>query len=147
MRRTTDNLVALQFLAVILPVSLVLFGQLVADARRATALAESRPLRNLATEARSNYRTFVNGVADAVDSGTLSRQSVEALQSSANELARLSRQTAATQLGGTPALVAKLAQDIKAGARLESLMPLRAAILQGDQQTRAIDAILSLIHI
>ena len=140
MRRSTDNLVALQFLAVILPVSLVLFGQLVADARRATALAESRPLRNLASEARTNYRTFVNGVADAVDSGTLGRQSVEALQASAGELARLSRLVPPTQLGATPALVAGLAQGIRAGARLESLMPLRGTILQGDQQTRAIDA-------
>jgi PAS domain S-box-containing protein len=140
MRRSTDNLVALQFLAVILPVSLVLFGQLVADARRATALAESRPLRNLASEARASYRTFVNGVADAVDSGTLGRQSVEALQASANELAQLSRLAPAAELGGTPTLVGGLAHDIKAGARLESLMPLRATILQGDEQTRAIDA-------
>jgi hypothetical protein len=41
MRRSTDNLVALQFLAVILPVSLVLFGQLLADAgRSATFILE-----------------------------------------------------------------------------------------------------------
>ena len=139
MRRSTDNLVALQFLAVILPVSLVLFGQLLADAHRATALAESRPLRNLASEARANYRTFINGVADAVDSGTLGRQSADALQASANELARLSHLAPVTELGGTPALVAGLAQGIRAGARLEALTPLRAAILQGDQQTRAID--------
>lgn len=140
MRRSTDNLVALQFLAVILPVTLVLFGQLLADSRRATALAESRPLRNLASEARASYRGFVNGVADAVDSGTLGRQSAEALQLSADQLARLARHGQAPALGATPALVARLAHTIHAGARLDSLLPLRAAIQQGDQQTRAIDA-------
>jgi PAS domain S-box-containing protein len=140
MRRSTDNLIALQFLAVILPVSLVLFAQLLGDARRATALAESRPLRNLASEARASYRTFINGVADAVDSGTLSRQSAEALQGSADQLARLARLGQAPALGNTPALVSSLAGSIHAGARLAALMPLRPAILQADQQTRAIDA-------
>ena len=139
MRRSTDNLIALQFLAVILPVTLVLFGQLLADARRATALAESRPLRNLASEARANYRTFTSGVADAVDSGTLSRQSAEALQASARQLAGLARLGEAATLGDTPTLVAGLAHAINSGARLETLLPLRSAILQGDQQTRAID--------
>ena len=139
MRRSTDNLVALQFLAVILPVTLVLFGQLLADSRRATALAESRPLRNLASEARASYRGFVNGVTDAVDSGTLGRQSAEALQLSADQLARLARHGQAQALGATPALVARLAHTIHAGARLDSLLPLRGAIQQGDQQTRAID--------
>ena len=139
MRRSTDNLVALQFLAVILPVTLVLFGQLLADSRRATALAESRPLRNLASEARASYRGFVNGVADAVDSGTLGRQSAEALQLSADQLARLARLGQAQALGATPALVARLAHTIHAGARLDSLLPLRGAILQGDRETRAID--------
>ena len=139
MRRSTDNLVALQFLAVILPVTLVLFGQLLADSRRATALAESRPLRNLASEARASYRSFVNGVADAVDSGTLGRQSAEALQLSADQLARLARLGQAQALGATPALVARLAHTIHAGARLDSLLPLRGAILQGDRETRAID--------
>ena len=139
MRRSTDNLIALQFLAVILPVSLVLFYQLLGDARRAATLADSRPLRNLASEARANYRTFINGVTDAVDSGTLSRNSAEALRTSAGQLKRLSGLGQAQALGGTPALVASLADSIASGARLDALMPLRPRILEADQQTRAID--------
>ena len=140
MRRSTDNLIALQFLAVILPVTLVLFGQLVADARRATALDHSRPLRNLATEARANYRNFTNGVADAVDTGTLGRQSAEALRTAATQLEQLARLGESTALGDTPQLVAGLAHTIGNGARLEALLPLRSTILRGDQETRAIDA-------
>jgi hypothetical protein len=43
MRRSTDNLVALQFLAAILPVSLVLFGQLVADAGGSATFVPALP--------------------------------------------------------------------------------------------------------
>ena len=45
MRRSTDRLIALQFLAVAVPIAFVLLAQMVADARRATALEHSRPLR------------------------------------------------------------------------------------------------------
>src|SRR5258708_25165704 len=79
MKRATDKLIALQFLAVVLPIAVVLLVQMVADARRAAALEHSRPLRILAYEARANYKTFTNGAADAVDTGTLGGQSAEAL--------------------------------------------------------------------
>src|SRR5579863_861313 len=46
--RSTDRLIALQFLAVVVPIAFVLLAQVVADARRAAALAASRPLRTLA---------------------------------------------------------------------------------------------------
>ncbi|MDE2218923.1 MAG: PAS domain-containing protein [Gammaproteobacteria bacterium] len=143
MQRTTDKLVALQFLAVILPVTLVLLGQFTADARRAGALEQSRPLRNLASEARSNYRTFTNGAADAVDTGTLGRQSAEALRTAAAQLAELRAQLQPrggdAVLGDTPQLVAALSGRIRNGAQLATLLPLRADILRADQQTRALD--------
>lgn len=141
MQRTTDKLVALQFLAVILPVTLVLLGQLTADARRAAALEQSRPLRNLASDARSNYRTFTNGAADAVDTGTLGRQSAEALRTAAGQLAQLQLQLpdGGAALGDTPMLVARLTKRLGNGAQLAALMPLRADILRADQQTRSLD--------
>ncbi len=141
MRRSTDNLIALQFLAVILPVTLVLLGQLAADARRASALESSRPLRTLANEARASYRTFTNGAADAVDTGTLGRQSAEALRAAADQLAQLAQQGEAAVLGNTPGLVAGLSRAVGSGARLETLLPLRASILRADRETRAIDAV------
>ena len=142
MKRSTDRLVALQFLAVILPVTLVLVGQLAADARRAAALESSRPLRTLASEARANYRNFTNGAADAVDTGTLGRQSAEALQVAAAQLAQLAGSGESALLGDTPALVEHLAHSIGNGAELARLMPLRATILLGDKQTKAIEATL-----
>src|SRR5580700_3120639 len=49
-RRATDRLIALQFLAVAVPIAFVLLAQMAADGRRATTLERSRPLRTLAND-------------------------------------------------------------------------------------------------
>src|SRR5213080_869471 len=139
MRRSTDRLIALQFLAVAVPIAFVLLAQMAADARRAAALEQSRPLRTLANEARANYRTFTNGAADAVDTGALGRQSAEALNTTAALLARLAERGEAAALGDTPGQVADLAAQVASGATLERLMALRREIARADHETRAID--------
>lgn len=139
MKRSTDSLIGLQFLAVVVPIAFVLVAQLMADGRRATALDYSRPLRNLANEARANYRTFTNGAAAAVDTGTLSRQSAEALRATATFLATLKSRGESQVLGEAPGLVARLAAEIPSGTTLERLLPLRAQIATADRLTKAID--------
>src|ERR1700676_3688492 len=139
MKRATDKLIALQFLAVVLPIALVLLVQLAADARRAAGLEHSRPLRILAEEARANYKTFTNGAADAVDTGTLGAQSVEALHTAAARLAELAGRGEAGVVGDAEAVVKNLAATISKGATLNTLMPLRTRIIQGDTLTKAID--------
>jgi signal transduction histidine kinase len=140
MRRSTEGLIALQFLAVALPIAVVLVAQLVADARRVEALAHSRPLRNLASEAHASYRTFTNGAADAVDTGTLGRQSLEALRNSAQLMEQLGRKDPATQAVQAAVELAGLARAVGKGATLDSLLPLRERIMRDDQLTRSIDA-------
>ena len=139
MRRSTDRLIALQFLAVAVPLAFVLLAQMAADARRAAALEQSRPLRTLANDARASYRTFTNGAADAVDTGSLGRQSAEALNATAALLAQLSASGEAVALGDAPHLVADLAAQVHRGTTLEQLMRLRPQIARADQDTRAID--------
>jgi signal transduction histidine kinase len=139
MKRTTDKLVALQFLAVVLPIAAVLLVQMAVDARRAAALEHSRPLRILSSEARANYKTFTNGAADAVDTGTLGAQSVEALHTAAARLAELTDRGETAVAGDAAAAVQKLATVIPKGATLGTLMPLRSLIVQGDELTKAVD--------
>ena len=52
--RTTDRLIALQFLAVVVPIAFVLLAQMVADAQRAAALEAVRliPERSAASRPR-----------------------------------------------------------------------------------------------
>ena len=105
MKRATDKLIALQFLAVVLPIAVVLLVQMAADARRAARLEHSRPLRILASEARANYKTFTNGAADAVDTGSLGAQSVKALQTAAARLAELADHGEAAVVGDAESAV------------------------------------------
>ena len=139
MKRATDKLIALQFLAVVLPIAVVLLVQMAVDARRAAALEHSRPLRILAEEARGNYKTFTNGAADAVDTGTLGGQSVEALHTAAARLAALADRGETVVVGDAAAAVQRLAATIPKGATLNTLLPLRARIMQGDTLTKAVD--------
>jgi PAS domain S-box-containing protein len=139
MKRATDKLIALQFLAVVLPIAVVLLVQMAADARRAAALEHSRPLRILAYEARANYKTFTNGAADAVDTGTLGAQSVDALHTAASRLAELANRGETAAAGEAAAAVQDLANAISKGATLDALMPLRAVIIRGDVLTKAVD--------
>ena len=139
MKRATDKLIALQFLAVVLPIAVVLLVQMVADARRAAALEHSRPLRILAYEARANYKTFTNGAADAVDTGTLGGQSVEALHTAAARLTELADRGETDVAGDAAAAVRKLATVLSKGTTLNALMPLRTLINQGDVLTKSVD--------
>ena len=135
---STDRLIALQFLAVVLPVGVLLLAQLIADARRAAALEHSQPLRIIAQDARANYKTFTNGAADAVDTGTLGSQSVRALHIAAEQITALAERGEAATAGVAPGVLDGLVEAIPSGTTLELLLPLRAQISQGDKLTEAI---------
>jgi len=139
MKRTTDKLIALQCLAVALPIAVVLIVQMAVDARRASSLDQSRPLRILAAEARAYYKIFLNGTADVVDTGSLGTRSVEALHSSAGELAGLAILDGRPNFAEAAAVVGGLESAISKGATLDTLTPLRERMNQGDALTKAID--------
>jgi signal transduction histidine kinase len=139
MKRATDKLIALQFLAVVLPIAVVLLVQMAADARRAARLEHSRPLRILASEARANYKTFTNGAADAVDTGTLGAQSVKALQTAAARLTELADHGEAAVVGDAESVVKDLAATLSKGATLSTLISLRPRIIASDTLTKAVD--------
>lgn len=134
----TDQLVALQFMAVVLPIAVVLLMQMAGDSRRAATLEQSHPLRILADEARANYKTFTNGAADAVDTGALGGQSVDALRSAAQQLAALAERDKSLNLLRARDHVQSLAAAIPKRASVDILMPLRVPILEGDELTKTL---------
>ncbi|HLZ99742.1 MAG TPA: hypothetical protein VKP66_17530, partial [Steroidobacteraceae bacterium] len=139
LKRATDKLVALQFLAVVLPIAVVLLVQLAADSRRAASLDHSRPLRILADEARTNYKTFMNGAADAVDTNSLGAQSAQALRTAAVRLADLGHRGEAPVVGEAAEAVRALADAIPPkGTTLNTLLPLRERIAHGDALTKTV---------
>jgi len=142
-KRWTDKLVALQYLMVVLPVTLVLIGQSIADARRASALASSSPLQALGHEVRANYKTFQNGAADAVDTGTLGAQSVEALRAAAAGVREIDKQDDQKRFTEVVEAVSRLADAVPQGATLAKLLPLREQMKAGDALTKQLDETLT----
>jgi methyl-accepting chemotaxis protein len=137
--RRANRLVALQFLAVVLPVTLVLCAQTVMDVRRAAALERSRPLRVLAQQARMDFRTFLSGVTDAVDSGSLNAAAVESLRSSGSrieELARLGADQSVLRNAATE--LTSLAGKLARGRDLAALMQVRDQVRGADALTKEI---------
>ena len=134
-----NRLVLVQFIAVALPLAVVLFTQMFADTRRAAAIEHSRPLRIHAQEARAGYKSFLAGVSDAVDTGSLSAPSAEALRAAVTQMQALAAAGADPEVlqGAVPALQALSAQ-LAAGADLAALMKARDAVRAADVLTKGI---------
>jgi methyl-accepting chemotaxis protein len=143
MKRWTDRLVALQFLMVVLPVTLVLIGFSIADARRAATLASSSPLETLAHEVRAGYKTFENGAADAVDSGALGGQAAEALAQAASRCRELASSPAGGRFHETARLLSELVSAAPRGSALAKLLPLRDKIRLADKLTQQLEETLT----
>ena len=134
-----NKLVAVQFLVAILPTALLLVAQSVADSRRAVQTEQSRPLRVYSQDARIAYKTFLTGVSDAVDTGSLSAAAVDSLKVSADKLQHLAAAGAdpTVLLNAVPA-VNKLAEHLTKGAELSALMQARDAVRAADTLTQKI---------
>ena len=139
MKRWTDRLIAIQFLIVVLPVTLVLVGLTVADARRAAALARSSPLEALGHGVRADYKTFENGVADAVDSGALAGSAAEALSQAAKRAGQLTNLREGGRFRDVVELLGELASAAPRGTALEKLLPLREKIKRADGLTQKLE--------
>ncbi len=135
----SDRLVALQFLVVALPVVVVLVVQMIADSRRAAALGHSRPLHELAQRARVDYKSFMNGVSDAVDTGTLSEQAAAGLAAAAESLSTLALRNDSDVVGSAPREVKALSEALRKGAAIAAILPLREKIRLCDKLTEDID--------
>jgi methyl-accepting chemotaxis protein len=87
---------------------------------------------NHALAATSNYKTFLNGVSDAVDTGKLSEKALKALADSRDGAKKLSAAIPDLPLAGTIASLDKIHAAVTAKNAIESLMPLRADINGAD---------------
>ncbi len=137
------SLVTRQFAAIALPLVLLLVAVCAMDARRAMKLARVAPEREAAGQMRNEFRTFQNGVVDAIDSGALSPQAGEALRKAAAAATAIAAidDGAATQ--AATSAIRKLAAGVPERAGLAALMPLRGAIQDADRLSHDLDELLA----
>src|SRR5258708_18635318 len=115
--------IALQFVGVMLPLAVLLFVQTWMDLRRSVQLADAFPLHLQANAARKLYKQFVDGVSDAVDSGKLSSQALEALHKAAHHVHEAAASPGGQEADDLDAELAYLAGKLATGAKLETLLP------------------------
>src|SRR5207244_4430049 len=87
--RSLKPTIILQFAIIIAPITLVLLYQALSDVRHADSVKFELQSVALAHQARDNYKVFLNGVADAVDTGTLSNRARQALDQTRESLLAL----------------------------------------------------------
>ncbi len=121
--------IALRFAAVIAPLAILLLMVAALDARQARELAQTFPRHLAASDARKDYKTFVDGLADGLDTGKLSAAAVQALvrsQQSLNEIG--------ASADGDPAMVAldrdlsQLATAAAAPTAMQVLLTMRDTV-------------------
>ena len=84
--RSLNHTIILLFAIIIAPIASVLVYQAVNDARHASSVKFEVQSTVLARRARDNYRVFANGVAEVVDTGSLSARARQALKNTQESL-------------------------------------------------------------
>jgi signal transduction histidine kinase len=119
------NRIILQFLMIIAPLAAVLVFLALLDLQRASALERSLRLREISLDAKDNYDRFVEGVIDAMDTGTLSKARVDSLDAVTVALDQQRRLDPGRNLDSTTRLLARLSQGVHSDSSLPSLLLLR----------------------
>ena len=128
--RSLTRQIILQFVAVLLPLLAVLVYQTVTVQARARAMDQASQHANLATQAESHYKRFVDGIVDAVESGKLAPSARQALDTSSSQLEKLQTLDPAPDIATAHNQVRALQSAIRARAPIEQLAPHRNAVNQ-----------------
>jgi methyl-accepting chemotaxis protein len=129
--------IVLQLVLVIVPLAGLLLVQTLFDLWRAESLVQAFPAHVAAAKARAEFNLFVDGLADAVDTGKLASAAREALE--------LARRDSARAMAGDP-LAAETERQLAALSRvasepepLKALMPLRTQIGTANKALEQLD--------
>ena len=123
--RSLKPTVILQFAIIIAPITLVLLYQALSDVRHADSVKFELQSVALAHQARDNYKVFLNGVADAVDTGTLSNRARQALEQTRESLLALQSWDRSFQVELFLSLIDTLRNAAGGKSSLKELLPLR----------------------
>ncbi|HZF27297.1 MAG TPA: ATP-binding protein [Steroidobacteraceae bacterium] len=131
------NRIILQFLIILVPLAAVLVILTLFDLQRASALENSLRLRELSLEAKDAYARFIEGVIDAMDTGTLSKARADALDVVAKALNAQRRIDPKHDLDATIRVLGQISQSVRQDPSLPSLLRLQPV---SNQVSRALDA-------
>src|SRR6266850_8060511 len=116
------NRIILQFLIIIAPLACVPVIVTLSDVQRASDLENSLRLRQLSLEAKDAYARFVEGVVDALDTGTLSNARVAALDAVTAALHEQRRIDPQHRLDRTSELVSRISDTVRTDPSSNSIL-------------------------
>jgi signal transduction histidine kinase len=119
------NRIILQFLIILAPLATVLVVVTLFNLQRATALQNSLRLRELSLEAKDAYGRFIEGVIDAMDTGTLSKARADALGVVARALDEQRRIDSRHSVDSTVRLLEQISQSVRKDSSLPSILKLQ----------------------
>jgi diguanylate cyclase (GGDEF)-like protein len=125
--RSLKPTIILQFAIIIAPITLVLLYQALSDVKHADSVKFELQSVALAHQARDNYKVFLNGVADAVDTGTLSNRARQALDQTRESLLALQSWDRSFHVEPFLNLLDTLRNVARSNPSLKELLPLRPA--------------------
>ena len=123
--RSLNHTIVLQFAIIIAPIACVLVYQAVSDLRHASTVKFEMQSVLLARQARDNYRIFANGVADAVDTGSLSNRARQALQKTQESVLALQAWDPSFKIEPVQEPINTLLNATQGDLSLTALLPLR----------------------
>jgi diguanylate cyclase (GGDEF)-like protein/PAS domain S-box-containing protein len=123
--RSLKPTIILQFAIIIAPITLVLVYQALSDVRHADSVKFELQSVALARQARDNYKAFLNGVADAVDTGTLGNRARQALEQTRESLLALQSWDRSFHSEPYVSLVDTLRNAARGNPSVKELLPLR----------------------
>ncbi|MBI5430836.1 MAG: methyl-accepting chemotaxis protein [Nitrosomonadales bacterium] len=126
--------IIMQFVVVMLPITLVLAFQTISDVRRSSEMSKAFQLMDLSAGAKAHYKTFLNGVSDAVDSGNLSGSSIKALEDAREELSRIGALDSVNPANSTMQQLASMLGVLHQDSSMEAIAPLRGNIRESDAE-------------
>lgn len=123
----------MQFMAVMIPITMVLAYQTISDVQRSSEMSKAFQLMEQSAVTKTRYKTFLNGVSDAVDTGKLGASSIKALEDSWDGLSRM-RVLDSTELVDNSILqqLASVLGVLQKDNSIEAIVPLRDKIRELD---------------
>jgi methyl-accepting chemotaxis protein len=123
----------LQFVAVLLPVALVLGYQTWSDLAASRQLNRRFEVYDLTVRANDSYKTFLNGVTDAVDTGKLGGSALAAIKDTGSLARQIESLDSPALDAGTRLQLESLSQTLQRDASLPALSTAKEAIRELDQ--------------
>ena len=124
--------IILQFAIILAPITFVLLYQTLSDVRQASSVKFELGGVVRAHRARDSYKVFLNGVADAVDTGSLSNRARQALEHTKDSLLDLQSWDRSFQSEPILEPINTLLNTTRRNQSLQELLPLQAVAIKAN---------------